>query len=150
MMQLLIVDDEQIERDGMKAILQKSFPSLLINEARNGKMAIEKAKVLKPNLILMDIKMPGINGLEAMETIMQDSPDTKFIMVTAYDTFDYMRKAITLGASDYLLKPSKAVDIIEIVGKVLKEIVQEQKAKAESELQKIVFQKRGPSSKRIS
>ncbi|MEN2466074.1 response regulator [Ornithinibacillus sp. JPR2-1] len=141
MMQLLIVDDEQIERDGMKAILQKSFPSLLINEARNGKMAIEKAKVLKPNLILMDIKMPGINGLEAMETIMQDSPDTKFIMVTAYDTFDYMRKAITLGASDYLLKPSKAVDIIEIVGKVLKEIVQEQKAKAESELQKIVFQK---------
>ncbi|MBS3680706.1 response regulator [Ornithinibacillus massiliensis] len=141
MMQLLIVDDEQIEREGMKAILQKSFPSLVINEARNGKMAIEKAKVLKPNLILMDIKMPGINGLEAMETIMIDSPDTKFIMVTAYDTFDYMRKAITLGASDYLLKPSKAVDIIEIVGKVLKDIVQEQKAKAESELQKIVFQK---------
>ncbi|WP_047979761.1 response regulator [Ornithinibacillus contaminans] len=140
MLQLLIVDDEQVERDGMKAILHKSFPSLVIKEARNGDNAIEMAAKMKPDLILMDIKMPGINGLEAMEQIMEDHPNTKFIMVTAYDTFDYMRQALKLGASDYLLKPSKAKDIVEIVGKVLKEIVIEQKARARNRRQEEVLQ----------
>ncbi|MFS0671746.1 response regulator [Ornithinibacillus sp. 179-J 7C1 HS] len=141
MMQLLIVDDEQIEREGMKFILQKSFPSLEVLEARNGKMAIEIAKTIKPDLILMDIKMPGISGLEALERIMEFSTDIKFIMVTAYDTFDYMRKAIKLGASDYLLKPSKAADIVETVGKVLKEIVVDKRSRAASKRQETVIQK---------
>jgi two-component system, response regulator YesN len=141
MIQLLIVDDEQIERDGMKAILHKSFPSLDIQEARNGRMAIEMAEQLKPELILMDIKMPGMDGLEALEQIIAISPTTKFVMVTAYDTFDYMRQAIKLGATDYLLKPSKANDIVETVGKVLKEIVMEQKSRVTNERQQIVFQR---------
>ncbi|WP_026906732.1 response regulator [Paucisalibacillus globulus] len=140
MIQVLIVDDEQIEREGMKAILHQSFPSLVLLEARNGSAAIERAKTSKPELILMDIKMPGINGLEALAQIMKECPDAKFIMVTAYDTFDYMRKAIKLGASDYLLKPSKASDIIETVGKVLKEIVFERKSRAKTELQQSVLQ----------
>jgi two-component system, response regulator YesN len=139
--QVLIVDDEQIEREGMKAILHQSFPSLVLLEARNGSVAIEMAKTTKPELILMDIKMPGINGLEALAQIMKECPDAKFIMVTAYDTFDYMRKAIKLGASDYLLKPSKASDIAETVGKVLKEIVFEKKSRAKTELQQSVLLK---------
>ncbi|WP_010096674.1 response regulator [Ornithinibacillus scapharcae] len=141
MIQLLIVDDEQIERDGMKAILHTSFPSLVIHEARNGSDAIDVAKQIKPDLILMDIKMPGINGLNALVQIKEERPDTKFIMVTAYDTFDYMRQAIKLGASDYLLKPSKANDIVETVGKALKEIVYEKKERATTEHQQAVLQK---------
>lgn len=141
MIQVLVVDDEQIERDGMKAILNKSFPSLVIHEARNGSEAIEVAKESKPDLILMDIKMPGMNGLEALVQIQKGCPDSKFIMVTAYDTFDYMRQAIKLGASDYLLKPSRANDIVETVGKALKEIVLEKKSRATTDQQQTILQK---------
>ena len=66
MMKLLIVDDEPIEREGMQAILQKAFPELTIYQARNGEVAIELADTIQPDLVLMDIKMPGMTGLEAI------------------------------------------------------------------------------------
>ena len=69
MIKLLIVDDEQIEREGMQTILDRNFPDLLIKQAKNGKMAVEMADDFTPDLILMDIKMPGLNGLEAVEQI---------------------------------------------------------------------------------
>jgi two-component system, response regulator YesN len=138
MIKLLIVDDEQIERDGMQAILQRAYPDLVIEQAKNGKIAIELANEFKPNLILMDIKMPGMNGLEAVQYISTSDRQVKFIMVTAYDTFDYMRQAIKLGVKDYLLKPSKVSDILATVGKVLKQIEEEQKS---LEMSKVALQK---------
>ncbi len=108
MIKLLIVDDEQIEREGLQTILQKAYPELVIEQAKNGNMAVQMAGEFKPNLILMDIKMPGMNGLEAVERISTAYPDIKYVMVTAYDTFDYARLSIKLGVKDYLLKPSKA------------------------------------------
>lgn len=141
MLQVLIVDDEQVERDGMKAILQKSFPSLVLHEAMNGKMAVEMARKIEPELILIDIKMPGMNGLEAFEKIIAHLPNTKFIMITAYDTYEYMRRALKLGAIDYILKPSKTNDIIETVGKVLKQIVVEKKERAKNKTQQELLKK---------
>ncbi|WP_141504538.1 response regulator [Paenibacillus luteus] len=125
MLKLLIVDDEQVEREGLQAILHKGFPTCEFKQARNGAKAIESASEWQPDLILMDIKMPGVNGIEAIERISAFLPDAKFIMVTAYDTFDYARKAIKLGVKDYLLKPSKASEIVAVIGKVIDEIVQE-------------------------
>ncbi len=122
MIKLLIVDDEQIEREGLQAILQKGFPNLVIEQAKNGKTAVQMAEQFKPDLILMDIKMPGMNGLEAIEQISRQDPSVKFMMVTAYDTFEYARKAIRLGVKDYLLKPGKAGEITAAVGKVLRQI----------------------------
>lgn len=127
-MKLLIVDDEQVERQGMQAILQKAFPDLVIEQAKNGKIAVQLVKEFQPDLILMDIKMPGMNGLEAVEQISLTDPAIKFIMVTAFDTYDYLRQAIKLGVKDYLLKPSKASEIVKIVGKVLLEIKEEKKS----------------------
>ncbi|MER2170773.1 MAG: response regulator, partial [Psychrobacillus psychrodurans] len=135
MMRLLIVDDEPIEREGMKAILQKAFPNLLIEQAKNGKNAIEKTDSFQPNIVLMDIMMPGMTGLEAIETIQVSHPTTKFVMVTAFDMFDYARQAIKLGVKDYLLKPSKASEIVLTVGKVLDECQQELEAASNSEIQ---------------
>ena len=103
MIKLLIVDDEQLEREGMQAIIERHFPHVGIRQAKNGNMAVELAKEFSPDLILMDIKMPGMNGLEAMEAIKAERPETKFIMVTAYDTFSYMKAAIKLGVKDYIL-----------------------------------------------
>ena len=121
MMKLLIVDDEPIEREGMQVILQKAFPELTIYQARNGEVAIELANTIQPDLVLMDIKMPGMTGLEAIEKIQDEHSTIKFVMVTAFDMFDYARQAIKLGVKDYLLKPSKASEIVATVGKVLEE-----------------------------
>ena len=95
----------------------------------------------KPDLILMDIKMPGMSGLEAIERISIAYPDIKYVMVTAYDTFDYARLSIKLGVKDYLLKPSKASDIVTTVGKVLNQIEVEQESLATSKLQQEALQK---------
>jgi two-component system response regulator YesN len=144
MIKLLIVDDEQIEREGLIAILRKGFPDLVIEQAKNGKIAVGMAERFRPDLILMDIKMPGMNGLEAMEIISAEDPNVKFMMVTAYDTFEYARKAIKLGVKDYLLKPSKASEIIATVGKVLKQIEEEHQFRETSKLQREALQKMLP------
>ncbi|MEK0314708.1 response regulator [Cohnella sp. 56] len=141
MTKLLIVDDEQIEREGLQAIIRKGFPELDIAQAKNGKIAVELAGELRPDLILMDIKMPGMNGLEAIELIAAELPDTKFVMVTAYDTFDYARQAIKLGVKDYLLKPSKASEIVATVGKVLSQIAEERRSAETSKRQEDALRK---------
>ncbi|MEQ6376544.1 response regulator [Bacillaceae bacterium S4-13-56] len=142
MIKLLIVDDEQIEREGMEVILSRGFPDLVIEQAKNGRMSIVIAKEFQPDLILMDIKMPGIiNGLQAIEEITKINSDIKFIMVTAYDTFDYARQALKLGVKDYLLKPSKASEIVATVGKVLKEIEEEKEQQVKTKVQQEALQK---------
>lgn len=141
MIKLLIVDDEQIERDGMIAILNRAFPNLIIEQANNGNKAVEMAESFRPDLVLMDIQMPGMNGLEAVEKILADFPHTKFIMVTAFDTFNYVQSALKLGAKDYILKPSKVSEIRTTVGKVLEEIEDERELKAESNMQRELLQK---------
>ncbi|GMK42604.1 hypothetical protein PCCS19_56640 [Paenibacillus sp. CCS19] len=141
MTKLLIVDDEQIEREGLQAILQKGFPDLEIRQARNGMMAIEIAEQYQPELVLMDIKMPGMSGIEAIEHLSTDYPDMKFIMVTAYDTFEYARKAIKLGVKDYLLKPSKASEIVATVGKALAQIAEDRRQAETSLLHRDTLQK---------
>ncbi|MCK9862980.1 response regulator [Paenibacillus sp. ATY16] len=141
MYKLLIVDDEQIEREGLKAILQHGLPDITIEQAKNGNIAVQLAEEFRPDLILMDVKMPGINGLEAVELISANQPSIKFIMVTAYDTFDYARKAIKLGVKDYLLKPSKASEIVTTVQRVLHLIEEERKTVETTELQRTALQR---------
>lgn len=140
MIKLLIVDDEPIERDGMQAILQKAYPMLEIKQAKNGKVAINMVDEYMPDLILMDIMMPGMNGLEAVEQISSKHPSIKFVMVTAFDMFDYARQAIRLGVKDYLLKPSKASEIVSTVGKMLKQSELEQNSLIKSKFQQEAIQ----------
>lgn len=141
MIKLLIVDDEQIEREGMKAILDRAFPNLIIEQANNGKRGVELAESFRPDLVLMDIQMPGINGLEAVEQIVVDDPHIKVIMVTAFDTFHYVQSALKLGAKDYILKPSRVSEIRTTVGKVLKEIEDEREQQAKRNMQQEVLQR---------
>ncbi|MEK3884976.1 response regulator [Paenibacillus sp. PL2-23] len=144
MIKLLIVDDERIEREGLQAILRKGYPDLDIALAQNGKIAVQLADELEPDLILMDIKMPGMSGLEAIELIQAKHPRIKYVMVTAYDAFEYARQAIKLGVKDYLLKPSKASEIIATVGKVIHEIEAERAQQEASQSQQAALQKALP------
>lgn len=144
MTKLLIVDDEQIEREGLQAILRKGYPDLVMAQAQNGKIAVQMADEFEPDLILMDIKMPGMSGLEAVEQIKGKHPRIKYVMVTAYDAFEYARQAIKLGVKDYLLKPSKASEIIATVGKVLGEIEEDRMQQEASRVQQDALQKALP------
>ena len=107
MRKLLIVDDEPIERDGMQAILHKAYPELDIKQAKNGKIAVEMAGDFKPDLILMDIMMPGMNGLEAVEQISEDHPNIKFVMVTAFDMLITHGKQLSLVSKTIYLNQAK-------------------------------------------
>lgn len=143
-MKILIVDDEQVEREGLEAILRNGFLGLTIHKAKNGMKAIQAVHEELPDLILMDIKMPGMNGLEAVEEINSCYPHIKFIMVTAYDMFEFARKALKLGVVDYLLKPSKASEIIDTVGKVLRQIEEERSELEERRLDRETLRRMMP------
>lgn len=141
MVKLLIVDDEPIEREGMQAILQHAFEGLEIRQAKNGKVAVDVAAEWKPDVVFMDIMMPGMTGLEAVEEIQRTNADIQFVMVTAFDTFDYARQAIKLGVKDYLLKPSKASEIAETAGRLFEGLKQKEQETAERLQEQEAFQK---------
>ncbi|PPA69359.1 response regulator [Jeotgalibacillus proteolyticus] len=131
MVNVLLVDDEQIERDGLQLILERHFNNLVVHQARNGGMAIELAEQFRPDLVFMDIQMPGISGLEAIERLRAAHPSAKFILVTAFASFEYAQQAVKLGVNDYIVKPSKIAEIVKTVQGVLDQINQEQRSSEE-------------------
>src|SRR5690625_2203705 len=97
-MRILIAEDELLERKSMKKFIETNFSTMeVVGEAVNGRKAIELAKTVQPDIIFMDIKMPGINGLEAIKQIHANDPAIKFILVSAYETFDYRSEERRVG-----------------------------------------------------
>lgn len=108
MYKVIIADDEPIAVQSMEYMLNKNFDNIrIVGAARSGKDAIEKAYETYPDIILMDINMPGINGIEAMKQIREKNKNVKFIVVSAFDYFDYAVESVALGVIEYLLKPVK-------------------------------------------
>lgn len=106
MPKLLIVDDMPLITSTIKKIIIKyKLPFQSIMEAANGIEAVERAREFKPDIALLDIRMPGLDGLEAAAQIKQELPSIQIVFLTAYDDFSYVQKALQLGARDYLLKP---------------------------------------------
>nr|WP_207739261.1 response regulator [Clostridium perfringens] len=118
----MVADDEQLERSVLIAILKKNLRVKEIIEARNGKEALELNRELNPDIIIMDIKMPGINGIKALELIKKENPNKEIIMLTAYDDFEFIHKVLVLGGSDYILKPIKPDKIMEIVDNIIDKV----------------------------
>ncbi|MCG8501838.1 MAG: response regulator [Firmicutes bacterium] len=135
MYKLIIVDDEQIVIDAVKYIIEKNMKEVAVSAtAKSGREAIEKAKSVHPDIMLMDIRMPGINGLDAIREIKLMNPDTRFIIISAYEQFEFAKKAMTLGVEDYILKPINRTNLIHTIEKVTKEIeMQKEKKKRELE-----------------
>lgn len=104
MKKVLVVDDTAFMRVLLKQIVENNGYQV-IGEAANGQEAVEKYQELKPDLVTMDITMPIMDGLEALETIMKLDPGAKVIMCTAIDEQERMIKAIELGALEYFIKP---------------------------------------------
>jgi two-component system, response regulator YesN len=134
MVKVMLVDDEQIEREGLKLMLSKKRSNTeIIAEAKNGKQAVDLAIRHKPDLIFMDIKMPEFDGIEAIKRISPILPHTKYIMVSAFDTFDYAREAMKFGIKEYLLKPSKLSEVLEAYDRMVEEIEAEKQEKMENQ-----------------
>ncbi|EGT5619119.1 response regulator [Clostridium perfringens] len=122
MVSIMVADDEQLERSVLIAILKKNLRVKEIIEARNGKEALELNRELNPDIIIMDIKMPGINGIKALELIKKENPNKEIIMLTAYDDFEFIHKVLVLGGSDYILKPIKPDKIMGIVDNIIDKV----------------------------
>lgn len=135
MYKMIIADDESFVRDAFKMVINKYFPQIrIVAEAQTGREAIERASEYSPHLMIMDVKMPGINGLQAISEIKKINPETRFIVLTAYDYFKYAKEALSLSVDEYILKPARKERIIESVGKVLG-IIEEVKSKKNQELE---------------
>lgn len=105
-MKILVVDDERRIREGVKAIIDyQALGCEIVGEAVNGLEAIDSIQSLKPDLCIIDIKMPLINGIEVIEEITGLGLKTKFILLTGFGEFEYAKRAMTCGVVDYLLKP---------------------------------------------
>ena len=122
MLKILLVDDEATEREGIEFLIKRYEFPLNIAKAVNGKEALELNREFNPDIIIMDIKMPGINGIKALELIKNENPNKEIIMLTAYDDFEFIHKVLVLGGSDYIIKPIKPDKLMEIVDNIMDKI----------------------------
>lgn len=115
-MRLLVVDDEKVVLNSIGLIIKKENLSFIEMEtASTGKEAIGKAISFHPDVIFMDINMPGLNGIEAMKSISKLYPQILFVVVTAYDVFEYAKESLKMGACDYIIKPFVPKRIVEVL-----------------------------------
>lgn len=112
---ILIVDDHEVVRLGLKALLEQHPHFEVIAEASNAKEAIEKVERFMPDVVLMDIRLPGPSGIEACEEITENFPDTRVIMLTSYAEDEMLFSAIRSGASGYVLKQIAAEDLVKAI-----------------------------------
>ena len=113
---LLVVDDTELIRTTIRTIVgEEDINVSAVYEAENGEEAVQLARLHQPDIVFMDIKMPGMNGLQATAIIREEMPNTKIVMLTAYDEFTFVQEALQLGAIDYLLKPVRPAKLIEVI-----------------------------------
>lgn len=118
--QIMIVDDHKIFRDGIKSILEKREDFRVVGEADNGSDAVQACKRLKPELVLMDIGLPGLNGIEATVEIMRHCPDCKVVILSMYDDESSVVGAIRSGARAFVLKNASSDDLVDALRTVAK------------------------------
>ena len=112
---ILLADDHTLFRQGIRTLLSAEPDMEVIGEASNGCEAIDRALELKPDLVLMDIGMPGLSSFESTRQIRKNRPETKVVLLTMYDDEDYLMEGMEVGASGYVLKDSPAAQLLNAV-----------------------------------
>ena len=137
MFKLLIVDDEEIERRAIEHIINTGTMNISETEqASNGQEAIAVASTFDPDIIIMDITMPGLDGIKAASIIKKFLPDTHIIFLTAFDEFDYAKEALKLGADDFLVKPASPETIETTISSSINRIQQKKEQQHKNQLTK--------------
>ena len=114
---VVIADDHEVVRNGLASIFEESNIEI-VGEAVDGNEAFEKTLESKPDVLLMDIRMPDSDGIQAMTRLRDESPDTKVVMLSTYDNPTYVARAVALGAKDYALKGASQEELIETVTRI--------------------------------
>lgn len=118
MIDVLLVDDHKIMRDGLKAILRSHIEYRIAGEAASGHEAVQLAKVLRPQVVVMDLNLPGLSGLEATSEIMRHLPETRIVVLSMYDDDATVIEAMRAGARGFVLKSGSDEDLMQALGTV--------------------------------
>jgi DNA-binding NarL/FixJ family response regulator len=115
MIRVLLVDDQSIVRRGLKALLKLDPALTVVGEAENGQQALEQVAVLHPDIVLMDVRMPEMDGIAATELICGQFPQTKVLVLTTFDDDTYVTQTIQAGAAGYLLKDTPLEELSQAI-----------------------------------
>ena len=115
---LLLVDDHAVVRQGLRALLEAEGDMVVVGEADDGREAVVLAKKTFPDVVVMDVAMPGMNGLEATRQIVRNVPSAKVLVLTSYGDDDYVAQLMGAGATGYLLKQTAATDLLKAIREV--------------------------------
>ena len=118
---VLVVDDHAILRDGIRSLLERQDDMTVIGEAANGQEALEQIARLHPDIVLMDINMPGMNGLEATRHVKTLYPHVKILILTQHDSQEYISPLLQAGASGYVLKRSGGREVVNAIRQVFEQ-----------------------------
>jgi two-component system, chemotaxis family, chemotaxis protein CheY len=112
---LLIAEDNPVVREVLRGVIRHDDRLRIVGEAANGALALELVESLKPDLVCLDVLMPGLDGLSALKTIKEKYPDTRVILVTGQSTSEVVSEALKLGASGFVVKPFNANQLLRAV-----------------------------------
>jgi DNA-binding NarL/FixJ family response regulator len=120
MIRIVLVDDQQIIRQGLKSLLESKPDLTVVGEAQNGHDALEQVAALQPDVVLMDVRMPVMDGVMATQLICQQFPGTKVLVLTTFDDDEYITKAVQVGAKGYFLKDTHSDELADAIHAVYK------------------------------
>ena len=115
---VLLADDHAVVRQGLRALLEAEGDIAVVGEAENGRQAVAQAKKTLPDVVVMDVAMPGMNGLEATRQIVRNIPMSKVLVLTSYGDDDCVTQLVEAGAAGYLVKQTAAADLLKAIREV--------------------------------
>jgi DNA-binding NarL/FixJ family response regulator len=115
MIKIFLADDHAVVRDGLRYILEAQADISVVGEAANGLDAVARVRKLKPDVVVMDIAMPELNGIEAARQICEELPRTRVVILSVYSSAEHIYRALKAGARGYLLKESAGVEVVKAV-----------------------------------
>ena len=118
MIRAVVVDDHAVVRTGIKLLLEREEDIAVVGEAGNAKDAVFRARALKPDVILLDVVMPGTSGIDVLPTLLKESPESKVLVLSMQDDPSYVREAFAVGAAGYVLKEAADEEVVAAVREI--------------------------------
>jgi DNA-binding NarL/FixJ family response regulator len=117
---VFLADDHTVVREGLRSLLETETQGdiIVVGDATNGRQAVEQVRKLRPNVVIMDIAMPALNGIEATEQVSESCPSTKVVILSMYSSVEHISRALKAGAKGYVIKESAGKELVEAVRSV--------------------------------